>query len=310
MALETLFATPSDITLIAKALNSSLRLEILSLLKKKSMNITELCSALSIPQSTCTINIQILEKAGLIECSRVSAESHGTQKICSLKHNKILISLFDEEKRNSNDSKAIVTEMPIGLFSDAAVSSPCGIISDKGMIGYFDNPSSFLLPSRASAGLLWFTYGYLEYKFPKNFEASTSLKSLSFSAELCSEYPGYNNSWPSDIYLSINKKEVGTWTSTGDNGGKRGLLTPEWWGIEQSQYGTKKSWIVKEDGTFFEDGSKASSFTIKDLEIDKFDSILVQIGVKEDATNRGGINIFGSSFGNYLQDLELAVELN
>ena len=309
MASEILFATPSNIDSIAKAINSPLRRKMLSLLRNKSMNITELCIALSIPQSTCATNIQILEKAGLLECSRVSAETHGTQKVCTLKHDKVLFSLFDDTLDAVESNKTIVTEMPIGLFSDAVVTAPCGIVSEKGIIGYYDNPYSFLLPSRASAGLLWFTYGYLEYKFPKNFDESSKLKSLSISAELCSEYPGHNNSWPSDITLMVNGKDIGTWTSSGDNGGKRGLLTPGWWSANDSQYGALKTWTIREYGTFFEDGTKASSTRLQDIDIEKYDSINVRIAVKEDATNRGGLNLFGSRFGNYPQDLELKIEL-
>jgi predicted transcriptional regulator len=36
---------------------------------------------------------------------------------------------------------------------------------------------------------------------------------------------------------------------------------------------------------------------------------MVRIGVKDDAENRGGFNLFGRTFGNYEQDVVLRVEL-
>lgn len=309
MGLEILFAGPSEIENIAKALKSPLRRQILSLLQQNKMNISQLCDVLSIPQSTCTLNIQILEKAGLISTKLLPAESHGMQKVCSLKHEKVMLSVIDNNILPEMESRKIETELPIGLFSDCQVSAPCGIISDNGVIGYYDNPASFLHPARASAGLLWFTYGFLEYRFPKNFNISSSLKALSFTAEICSEYPGHNNTWPSDITLWINNKEIGTWTSPGDMGGARGLLTPSWWNTNDSQSGFLKTWKVTDKGSCFEDGTYASDTKIKDLDIESYESIIVRIGVKENALNRGGVNIFGSHFGNFPTDLKLRADL-
>ena len=42
--------------------------------------------------------------------------------------------------------------------------------------------------------------------------------------ELSSEVPGTNANWPSDITLWVNEIEIGTWTSPGDFGDKRGVL--------------------------------------------------------------------------------------
>ena len=161
MGLEILFAGPSEIENIAKALKSPLRRQMLYLLKQNKMNVSQLCEALSIPQSTCTLNVQILEKADLISSKLVPAETHGMQKVCFLKHEKVMLSVIDNNVIPETGTKKIETELPIGLFSDFQVSAPCGIISDKGVIGYYDNTASFLHPARASAGLLWFTYGFL-----------------------------------------------------------------------------------------------------------------------------------------------------
>ena len=36
--------------------------------------------------------------------------------------------------------------------------------------------------------------------------------------------------------------EIGTWTSPGDYGDKRGVYTPQWWKLKGSQYGKLKTW--------------------------------------------------------------------
>ncbi len=123
------------------------------------------------------------------------------------------------------------------------------------------------------------------------------------------KYPGHNNEWPSDITLWINDKEIGTWTSPGDMGGVRGLLTPSGWNTNDSQSGFLKSWIVTTTGSFL-DGKKISPITVEALDINATNSITIRIGVKEHAKNRGGINIFGSKFGNHAQDLKLCIQLS
>jgi len=47
--------------------------------------------------------------------------------------------------------------------------------------------------------------------------------------EISSEAPSYNNNYPSDIVFSLKKIELGTWTSPGDFGDKRGNFNPQWW---------------------------------------------------------------------------------
>jgi predicted transcriptional regulator len=42
---------------------------------------------------------------------------------------------------------------------------------------------------------------------------------------------------------------------------------------------------------------------LQDLDLDDHPWITVRIGIEEDAVNIGGMNIFGSRFGNYPQDI-------
>jgi Predicted transcriptional regulator len=303
---KILAAETDEIEHIARALDSELRRRILALLGNRQMNINQLAEELGIPQSTCTVNVLILEKAKLIHTEQVAA-SKGSQKICSAPYDEIILSLRPREM--AGDDKSIVIEMPVGLYTDFKVSAPCGLLNSGGIISYFDIVDSFLNPKRSSAGLIWFTRGYLEYRFPKEGMFSTDkIEAIALSAEICSEFPGFNNNWPSDISVWINGVDIGTWTCPGDMGGERGRNTPEWWDLTNSQFGFLKSWRITRQGCFV-DGVRSGDATIADLNIEKSDFFAVRIGVKDDAEYQGGLNIFGKEFGNYEQDIIFKIEL-
>jgi len=284
-----------------KALASEPRIQMLDLLRKKTCNINEISDELSLPQSTVATHISILEDAGLLITESVKAKK-GNQKLCKPAFKELLIQ-FPEEKKDQKNF--IEVEMPIGIFTDCQVTSPCGLCSQDKIIGFLDIPDSFLNPDRMKAGLLWCGSGFFVYKFPNNtMYDQKKLEKLELSMELSSETPGTNSNWLSDITVWINRTEIGTWTSPGDFGDKRGKYTPEWWKLEGSQYGLLKNFYVTNEGSFI-DGVKISDVTISDLHIADHHSIRVKVGVKEDAVHMGGMNIFGKGFGNYDQGIIL-----
>ncbi len=75
MSQKNLFAGPDEVQAIARALDSELRLQMIHLLQNSAMNIKQLCVALQIPQSTCTANIQILERANIVETKQLPARA-------------------------------------------------------------------------------------------------------------------------------------------------------------------------------------------------------------------------------------------
>jgi len=159
------------------------------------------------------------------------------------------------------------------------------------------------------AGLLWFEKGYVVYQFPNNaLYQHKPVRRLEVTAELSSETPGTNPRWLSDIALWVNGVEIGTWISPGDFGDKRGTYTPEWWKLEGSQYGLNKVWSISDEGSFI-DGVQISQVTVADLKLSDHHSIKVRLGIKDDAQNVGGLNIFGRGFGNYDQDIVLRLYL-
>ena len=109
-------------------------------------------------------------------------------------------------------------------------------------------------------------------------------------------------------YIYKNEKEIGTWTSPGDYGDVRGKLTPDWWKLAGSQYGLLKNWSVVDDGSYV-DGTKVSNITLNEVDVRGHSSVKVRIGIKDNAVNVGGINIFGRGFGNYDQDIVMKMHL-
>lgn len=302
---KVLIARHKQILEIAKALGSPLRLKMLSVLLEKQFNIQDLARELDILTSSCTINIQILEKAGLVKTETVPA-SRGSQKMCKAHFSEVVLPLVDEIEEQ--DSHLITINMPIGLYTDFEIHPPCGILSQHDIIDYLDSERAFLSPQRSNAQLIWFTDGYIEYSFPVNIPRERQIKSLQVSTEICSEFPGFKKEWPSDISLWINRQEIGTWTSPGDMGGKRGRFTPGWWGVENTQFGFLKTWRVTREGSFI-DGVATSQITINDIHLHDDYRIRVRIGVKRDAVFQGGLNIFGEKFGNHPVGMVLQIEL-
>lgn len=293
---------PEDGIEVLRGLANPARVKILKLLTTAGpLNGNEIAERLELPQSTVSTNIQQLESAGLIRTETQKARK-GNQKICYTMFDEVLVMFKEAVTAPSN---VIDVAMPLGLYTGYDVSAPCGLCSTEGIIGLLDVPDTFLNPDRMNAGLIWFTRGYLEYQFPNNARLSqTTVESLEFSMELSSEVPGTSADWPSDITVSVNGVEIGTWTSPGDFGDKRGVYTPDWWKLKGSQYGKLKSWRVTGNGTFI-DGMKISPVSLVDLDLTTHHSIRLRIEVKPDARHPGGINIFGRGFGNYDQDILL-----
>ncbi len=285
---------------VTKALSSETRLAILDLLGKQTCSVLYIAEVLNLPQSTATLHVNILERAGLIKTDLQPAR-RGLQKLCARTYDRIIIQLPTERKL---DDTTVNVSMPIGGYVEATVMPTCGLAGDVGLIGQMDDPISFYEPERIYAQLLWFRSGHVEYRFPNRQPIGTELQSLELTFEACSEAPLHHSRWPSDVTLWINGVEIGTWTYPADFGGERGSLTPSWWDNNNSQYGLLKTWQINQQGCTV-DGEPVSAVTLSDLIIEPNETISVSLGVKGDARNVGGLNLFGSRFGNYPQDIML-----
>ena len=299
------FENAEKISEVARALSVPARVEIMRMLNKSSMSVNELAEALNLPVSTVALHINILEEVGLLFCIQQPG-IRGSKKVCSRKIDCVQFD-FTELLSFDTDDKIIVN-MPIGYYTNAEGIVPsCGIASEYAYLGVDDDPRVFFDPSHYNAQIIWLSQGVLEYKFPNGVLENNVAKKIQFSLELCSEISNYRNVWPSDISVWINGVEICIYQSSGDFGGRRGKLNPQWWSDAFSQYGLLKTFSVDENGTYI-DGLKVSSVTINELMLEKNDYISFSIGVKPDAENCGGMNIFGEKFGDHQQNIVMRLE--
>lgn len=287
---------------VAHALSVPIRLDILQLLKGHSYNIAEISKKLSIPSSSTAMHVQILENAELILVERQPGE-RGIMKLCSCRQDSVEIKL---NQSNTNSPSVTTISMPIGLFTDSHIVSPCGLADRTGYLFDEDKPELFYTPKRTTATILWSSGGFVEYRFPYPAPSSKKIKSLSVSLEVCSEAPNYREKWPSDISFRINDVLFATWRSPGDFGNRRGTLNPDWWESSNTQYGSLVSYTVTEKGTYL-NGKLINKTTINDLLLSP-PFLTLQIGNDADAEYIGGFNIFGKDFGDFRQDILLSAE--
>lgn len=290
------------LTALGKALSSEVRLEILQLLYGQSMIIGEIAKKMNLPASSTAFHLKLLEDAGLIRME-TQPGTRGTTKLCTRSADHITINLV---KRNADIDELFSAEMPVGAYCSCRVTPTCGLRSVSGTIGHEDREYCFYFPERMDAGLLWSSSGYVEYKFANGVPGNRQPKKLSFSAEICSEAPGYREDWKSDITLWVNGTECGTWTCPGDFGARRGRLNPPDLLDGSSQYGLQTTWEVTRDGCYI-NGRKVSEHTIQDLCLMEHSYVTVRIGNRPDAQYIGGFNLFGKHFGDYSQDLVLTI---
>ncbi|SFL68360.1 Predicted transcriptional regulator [Paenibacillus sp. 1_12] len=298
--IDTVRRVPANqIQEVAKALSGDLRLRILEALGERPKSISQLVEELGVAQPTVSINVQGLEQAGLIS----SSTSGGSrEKICS----RVLDALLFELPLRPGEGLQQIEEisMPIGLYTDCVIQPPCGLHGMEGAIGCPDDPRAFYMPERTKANLLWFSEaGYVEYVFANPLPGGVPLRKLLISAELCSEAAGYNQEWPSDITLSINGKQVGTWTCDGDYGDRKGKLSQSL-AFGCTQYGLLTEWSISETESCI-NGVKCSDMTLPALDLHYNRPIKVRLEVRSDAENCRGMNLFGAGFGDHPQELKL-----
>lgn len=285
---------------LAHALSTDLRLRILCLIVNRGLGVNEIARALDVPISTVALNVQVLERAGLISCE-AQPGVRGTQKLCARKIDEVRFQLWQNERNRFMEREY---DMPVGGFTRAVGIQPtCGMASHEQSFQMDDSPEAFFHPMRFQADILWTREGYLEYSFPKA-EQADQLEYLEFSFEACSEAPGYRHDWPSDIYVCVNGVELGVWRCPGDFGGHRGKCNPEWWPTPSTQYGELKTWRVDRYAVML-DNQVLSKVTLSDLRLDAGECVTLRIGAKKAGEHSGGLNLFGAKFGDYPQNIRL-----
>ena len=293
---------PKDAELIQKcsyALSSPERIRIMQSLSQNK-KLSSLAKELNIPRVSLLRHIDILADAKLIYLY-YQPGLKGHAKYASLAPANYSV-IFDFKERRESPLPLYSIELPIGMFSHCHIERPCGMLSKEKQLIPFDSPNCFFNPERFEAECLWFDKGFISYNFPTPaIDFVSKLSSITFSFEICSETDYYNNDWPSDITIIVNKKELLTFTSPGDFGGRRGKYTPDFWPTSSTQFGLLKKVTINKNGVFLDNQHINKNITFDDLNLFDGSSIQLTIGIKEDAVHKGGINLFGKNFGDFPQ---------
>lgn len=296
---------------VLESFSSPTRIKMIELLGEGPMNIKSLSEALAIKPPIVTRHIQMLEQAGIVR-SELVAGKRGLQKLCSLNVEQMVLQFKHgaaaaEEKTDEQlSNKKYEVSIPVGMYSSYNVKPSCGLASETNMLGMCDDPRYFADPVHFEAKVVWFSSGFVEYRIPNYMIYNDQPTMLEFTLEICSETPcSSSNMMPSDIIFQINGESIGVWTYPGKFGQGHGVYTPEWW-YKDIHHGIMKRIRVNEHGSFI-DGVKVSDVTIDDLALTYDREILLRIGCSSTAKNCGGVTLFGKGFGNYNQDIQLAL---
>lgn len=287
-----------------EALASEVRWRIMGLIAGNEMNVKDIADKLALSPSIVTMHIRKLEQTGLIGSRRVRLNG-GTHKLCFLKQKNIEIELPSVGPAANIKEQRI----SVGHYTAFEVHPTCGLGTQEKEIGIWDDPRYFLDPERVQAAILWFGWGYVEYKMPNYLTADQRADAIEISMELASEAPGLRDDWPSDIGFTFNGVFLGIWTSPADFGrAARGKYTPEWWHRNVNQYGLLKTIRIDAAGTFM-DGERMSEVNIRELKLQE-PFWTLRFAVDEQAVNVGGLTLYGAGFGNHDQDIVIRVHLN
>lgn len=294
------FKTIAEAEEVLRALSAPMRLKIMEMIyEDDTLSMNDIANKLGLTNSAISMHVSKLDNAGLIKIHS-TAGKRGTMKIIHPRYDRLMIDLSPiREKRQFYQD-----DIRIGYYTSHKVNPTCGIATVKQIVGELDDPRYFTFPERFEAGILWLGSGYLEYDIPNHLTAGQVITELQISFEIASEYPGFNDDYPSDIYFSINNHPLGLWVSPGDYGGRKGYLTPVWWPDTLNQFGLLKTLIINSQGTFIDGGSMISETTIEDLNITYTSSIAFRFEVPKDTTNCGGLTLFGEDFGDYNQAIK------
>ena len=143
------------------------------------------------------------------------------------------------------------------------------------------------------------------YKIPWQFDEPVHIKRILITFEACSETFNYKEDWISDISISLDGHDCGTWRSPADYGSRRGRLNPAWWPSGSTQFGELVTLEINEQGCTI-NGKLSSAVTVRDFVFHSSKPISLRIENKANAEYVGGFNLFGKHFGDYEQDISVS----
>ena len=286
-----------QIYLICNALGDRKRLSILKKLQDApyKFSVRELADEFGMPMSTIIHHLDILDEAKLIRMQYRNDNKKERKTIHSGTWNYAFI-INKQVQTISTDQHTYSQIMPVGDYVDF-VGEKFYFVGDEKQ---FSAPFS---PERFGAKLVFTPNGIIEYYFDNKAIKKKKLVGLSFSLEICSEFPFYDNNHKSDITFWINNIEVAKYRCEGDYGDRRGLLNPDWWLNINTQYGKLVNVTVNEKGVFINGALTNRKITLNDLNLTEGQKISLKFGNAVAAEYPGGFNLFGKDFGDYPQDI-------
>ena len=293
----------TNLAALGRALSSPVRIQMIRLVNKKNMLASEIAAELNLPLSSAIFHLNILEDAGIIKKS-FSTKGKGTLHWYTYVTNIAMIRFRNSNGYSKPESRApYVHQINIGEYIDAEFSNQCGIATAEKQI-MSANPHNAFVSGRQDAQIIWSEgYGSLLYAIPNDYAQQGTLNEIKISLEICSEAPGFNNDYPSDIAFSINGIELCTFVSLGDYGDRYGKFTPSWWYPESTKYGILTNISIRSNGVFLNEKLVNKSINLHDLKLQERNKTTFGIEVKKNAHHPGGFNIFGSKFGDYDQHI-------
>lgn len=285
---------------ICSALGNETRLQILKVMQcGRTRTVPELVKLLKIPKTTLLHHLYKLEEYNLITIQYKSSTS-GTARMIARDMRSVKISFYYNQNEIPSQQTSITESVGVGHYADFVGDS----FDFATNANYFRMISeSVFMPERTQAQLVSASNGIITYYMNNKVAKYHSVNEIQLSLEICSEAPYFDNDYKSDITFWINNQEIATYTSDGDFGDRKGLLNPEWWPSVNTQYGRLVTVTVNDKGVYLNNQKISSCVKLKDLDLAKGNKIILAIGNKDTATNRGGFNIFGKEFGDYPQDI-------
>ncbi len=277
--------------LLYDALNSEIRLAILEEIMHsgKQFNLAYLAQRFQLTGGAVTTHIKKLQLAGLIEVDEIAA-AHGIQKICRSTVDRVVI---DFMRADQNQTRSESVEIDVGSYDRFKCKPPCGIATREMLIG--TDEAAFRRTAHYKASILWMSSGYVEYEIPH--EVGDNLLEIRFTLEISSSAAVRMQYFPSDVYFTVNERNLGFFRCEGEYFDRPGKCSPQWWSKDLVQYG--KPLMLSVDGRgVYVNSLRVSDVTLADLNIQTGKRIKFGLVSTDRAAYCGGFTLFGNGFGD------------
>jgi len=308
----------NNVVPVIKALSNEVRLKILSMLADKPMNVQALARELGLSKTAVLGHVNLLEQAGFIQ-SEYKTGSLGSQRICHKIYERLVFDFDPLTHGDEDEDTYYETEIPVGNYFGFDAWAPCGLATHNHIVQKWDDPAVFCDIERVHSSLVWFAFGYLEYRIPLNalfndkhitkvkinFEVSPHHMVKNHNALMLP--PGITadriTEDITDVTIWVNGQEIGTETVSLGEDRETAIHTPAWWRT-QPYHGELLKISLNEGGCFL-NRRKTCELTGTQILAKQDGYLTLRIGIKPDAEHMNGIMLFGRDFGRYDKGIDV-----